>query len=445
MEEFLLYEGKVAVAIAVFYMFYRLLLSRDTLHLFNRAVLLSTAVLSFVLPFCVITVHRTVEVTADTGVMASDILLADVSGSPAVDWWATAILILYITGVAAVLARMAVSMASAIMIIRKGCLVHEGDGIRIIVTDRNITPFSYMKYIVMPEGDWAGDSAGIIVHETAHIRRRHSADVILVEVMAAFQWFNPAIWMLRADLRTLHEYEADDAVLRSGADINEYQYLLIRKAVGASGYSVTNSFNHSTLKNRITMMSRKKSSLWSAWKALYIVPLVGLSLAATARTVTDYSRPEKAVAVESDKSNEKSADSIATDGNKLRASNVLEEVMVVKYEKEEQKNDKEVKLSELEEKPLFEGQGMEAFSKYVNMNLVYPKVVDGKKSGAVTVAFTVGSDGKVKNVHVLRGVSQALDEEAVRVVSSSPLWTPGKIDGKAVDVNFVIPIVFKVK
>ena len=103
--------------------------------------------------------------------------------------------------------------------------------------------------------------------------------------MSAFQWFNPAIWMLRADLQELHEYEADDAVLRSGANIKDYQYLLIRKAVGKSGYSVANSFNHSILKNRITMMSKSKSPLRRGLRVLYLLPLVCLGIGLQARTV----------------------------------------------------------------------------------------------------------------------------------------------------------------
>ena len=116
-------------------------------------------------------------------------------------------------------------------------------------------------------------------------------DLLLVDFLSAFQWFNPAIWMLRADLQELHEYEADDAVLRSGANLKEYQYLLIRKAVSKSGYSVANSFNHSILKNRITMMSKSKSSLKRGLRVLYLLPLVCLGVGLQAQTV--YVSPDK--------------------------------------------------------------------------------------------------------------------------------------------------------
>jgi hypothetical protein len=161
-------------------------------------------------------------------------------------------------------------------------------GETLVITDAEIAPFSWMKYIVLSREDHENGYSQILIHEKAHIALRHSWDILFVDMITALQWFNPAMWMLKADLRAIHEFEADDAVLRSGADAKEYQYLLIRKAVSKSGYSVANSFNHSTLKARITMMLNQKSSRKGAWKALYVLPLVGISLAATAETKVDY-------------------------------------------------------------------------------------------------------------------------------------------------------------
>ena len=144
-------------------------------------------------------------------------------------WWQTALVVLFWAGAAFVLLRAAVSILSLFRIIRQGSLVREEDGCKILLTERDIAPFSWMKYIVLPRKDWEGPNGPIIAHEKAHIGYGHSAEVLLVDVLSAFQWFNPAIWMLRADLQELHEYEADDAVLRSGANLKEYQYLLIRK------------------------------------------------------------------------------------------------------------------------------------------------------------------------------------------------------------------------
>ena len=284
--DFLIYEGKVAVVLLVFYLFYRFLLKKETFHRFNRIVLVGTAILSFLLPLCVITIHR----PAEPGVMVMEMTaemreLAPEVGKTFPSWPVLMVILLFWAGVAFVLVRVIVSILSILKITRQGELVREEDGCRIVVTDRDIDPFSWMRYIVLSRKDWESNPAPILAHEKAHIGFRHSVESLLVDVLSAFQWFNPAIWMLRSDLRELHEYEADDAVLRSGTDIKDYQYLLIRKAVGKSGYSVSNSFNHSILKNRITMMSKTKTPYSRRLRALWLLPLVCLGLGLQARTV----------------------------------------------------------------------------------------------------------------------------------------------------------------
>ena len=286
MMTFLIYEAKVAAALAIFYMFFRLLLKKETFHRFNRVVLLAATVLSFALPFCIITVRKVVEMPPmEVGAATADAALAPVAAAPATPWWQVALAVLFFAGVAFVLARALVSVLSILRIIRRGEQVREEDGCRIVVTERDIDPFSWMKYIVLSRKDWEGQHAPIVAHEKAHIAYRHSVDLLLVDFMSALQWFNPAIWMLRADLQELHEYEADDAVLRGGTNLKEYQYLLIRKAVSKSGYSVANSFNHSILKNRITMMSKSKSPQLRGLRVLYLLPLVCLGLSLQAQTV----------------------------------------------------------------------------------------------------------------------------------------------------------------
>ena len=290
MLSFLIYEGKVAAALLVFYLFYRFLLKKETFHRFNRVVLVGTAVLSFLLPLCIITIHKPMEITSETVPMGlgEDMAMDLVPMAPeaaSAPWWPLALAILFFAGVAFVLVRVAVSILSITRIVRQGECVREEDDCKIIVTERDIDPFSWMKYIVLSRKDWEGEHESIITHEKAHIGYGHSVDLLLVDVLSVFQWFNPAIWMLRSDLQELHEYEADDAVLRSGANIKEYQYLLIRKAVSKSGYSVANSFNHSILKNRITMMSKSKSPLLRGLRVLYALPLVCLGIGLQAQTV----------------------------------------------------------------------------------------------------------------------------------------------------------------
>ena len=138
MQTFLIYEGKVAVALLVFYLFYRFLLKKETFHRFNRAVLVGTAVLSFLLPLRIITIHKPLEVApvaseplAPALELPAPELLSYVE--PAVPWWPVALTVLFWAGVAFVLARVALSILSLVRIVRRGTLVREEDGCRIIV------------------------------------------------------------------------------------------------------------------------------------------------------------------------------------------------------------------------------------------------------------------------------------------------------------------------
>ena len=304
MPEFVIYEAKVALLLAVFYICYRILLSRETLHRLNRIVLTGSVILSFILPFCVLTFHRTVEVAASAAMPAPTALLSAptaalaetpaavaaeaASAAPHGSWLPAALTLVYCLGVLFCLVRIGVELIQVSRIIRSGEKHPQEDGTTLVVVDRDLAPFSWMKWIVLSKEDYESGNSHILRHERAHIRLGHARDLLCVDILSALQWFNPVMRMLKDDLRAVYEYEADDAVLREGANIKEYQYSLIRKAVSASGYSITNSFNHSILKNRITMMSKRKSVTLRGLRALYVVPLVAAGLACNSQTVTDY-------------------------------------------------------------------------------------------------------------------------------------------------------------
>ena len=293
MVEFLIYDLKVAVLVAVFYMFYRLLLSRETYHRVNRAVLLGTAIASFILPLCVITLHKTVVVSGGSGLVTLDGLGTVEMAEPQTPFWQTVAVVVFFAGMAASLGFTLYNIFQVWRLISRSEHHQQPDGTVVCVADREVSPFSWMHYIVLSPSDYEAQDASVLAHERGHISLHHSLDVILVDVLTALQWFNPAMWMLRQDLRAIHEYEADAAVLSQGINMRQYQYLLIQKAVSHCGYSVANGISHSTLKNRIDMMLNKKSSSASLLKLLAFVPIVGAALALNAETVTDYVYAEK--------------------------------------------------------------------------------------------------------------------------------------------------------
>jgi len=399
--EFLIYDLKVAVLVAVFYMFYRLLLSRETFHRTNRLVLLATAVASFILPLCVITLHKTVVVSG-TGMVSFDGLgMAEAvdAAEPQMPLWQIIAIVAFFAGMAVTLGHTLVGILKVWRLIRHSERHQESDGIIICVTDHDVSPFSFCRYIVLSRSDYEANEASVLAHERGHIHQRHSLDVLLVDTLTALQWFNPAMWMLRQDLRAIHEYEADAAVLSQGINMRQYQYLLIQKAVATCGYSVANGITHSTLKNRIHMMLTNKKTNSASWmKLLAMLPIVGAALALNAETINHYvyedapEQPQKKVVKKGKKNasvkmNAKTIE-VKTDKDAVTGENVTVEMNADK----QKSNDWEKNLIFLSEQ--FEGADP----------LI---VIDGKV--ATTEKLKALDQKKVDNVTVLK------NEEALKV------------------------------
>ena len=282
MAEFLTYTLKVAVCLAVFYLFFKLLLARETYHRLNRILILSAVVLSFLLPVCVVTIKREIVLSAATSLVISPTGVLSETNEPVV--WLTILGVVYVLGVIVSLGSMSWSLLRLQKVFRQGERKELEGGMHLILMDEKTAPFSWGKYIVMSRKDWELAGSTVLLHEQAHIRLHHTWDLMLTDILGAAQWFNPAMVLLRQELRSLHEYEADAEVLRSGVAPKDYQLLLIRKAVGGRWYSVANSFNHNNLKKRINMMLQKKSSGMARAKSLLVLPLLCTAVLAFAET-----------------------------------------------------------------------------------------------------------------------------------------------------------------
>ena len=240
MGTFLVYILKSSVCLAVFYLFYRLLLSKETFHRFNRMALLGVMLLSCLLPLVKVTVEQASPVNAQVMSM-EDLLLMYQWNSEAVVLeegsrsfhWQEGLVLVYFAGLFFVIARHLWSLGRMLYLIRHSRCERLDNGVCLVVHRRKLAPFSWMRYIVISETDLKESGHHILVHEMAHIHHRHSWDLLLTEACAWLQWFNPAIWLLKQELQNIHEYEADEEVLRQGINAKEYQMLLIKKAVGA--------------------------------------------------------------------------------------------------------------------------------------------------------------------------------------------------------------------
>lgn len=286
MEALLTYTWRVAACLAVAWLFFRLLLGRETFCRLNRLVVLALLVLSFLLPLCVITVRREVPIPYEVWVHATEVRSAAAPVSAAAPFpWAALLGGLYLAGVLAAACRMAWSLAAVVRVIRRGRRERLADGVVLVRTPQPVTPFSWGRYVVLAETEPAEEVATILLHERAHVRLHHTWDLLFADLAGCLQWFNPAVWLLRRELCAIHEYEADRAVLEAGTDARTYQLLLVRRAVGTQAFVAANNFNHSKLQNRIAMMLKKRSSRWAAARALLILPLTAVALGAFARTL----------------------------------------------------------------------------------------------------------------------------------------------------------------
>ncbi|MCR4854208.1 MAG: TonB family protein [Prevotella sp.] len=286
---FFIYSLKVAACLIVFYLFYKLLLSKETFHAFNRVALLVVIALSVLIPWLKVTNAEPTTLSQGFVSLETMIVSAEVVDevTPAKPTVIQVLFVIYVLGVVVFLLREVVSVIRLMLLMRKGVCTTSSyltSNVKLMVMKDDVAPFSWFRYIVISEKDWWENPREILTHELAHIRRGHSFDVALCNVLIIFQWWNPAAWLLKRELQNVHEFEADEAVIHRGVDAKQYQMLLIRKSVGERLFSMANNLNHHSLKKRITMMTTKKSSPWQKAKALVVLPMAALAVAAFANT-----------------------------------------------------------------------------------------------------------------------------------------------------------------
>lgn len=306
MIEFITYLGQSALCLVALYLIYKATMSYETLHRLNRVTLLAIVILAAVLPLCRIEIVREIAVmpTPIVNDMGAAIVAVVADSTDTINFRSIAeyvLVVLFLSGTALMVVRLVLSWLSVVRIVRSGEREELGEGMRLTVVEKLGSPFSWFSYIVVARSDMAEHRDMILEHEMAHVRLRHSWDVLFVDLALILWWFNPAMWLLRRELQSLHEYQADDAVLNRGIDAKTYQLLLIKRAVGSRLHSVANCLNHSNLKNRITMMCRKQSSKWQSAKLLFVLPMVAISLSAFATTVYVETKSDDKVIEKNDK------------------------------------------------------------------------------------------------------------------------------------------------
>ncbi len=492
------YSIASSLLLAAMYLAYKWMLAGENQHRYNRAVLWVIYLVALVMPVLAPALENIgagqVEIAAASiGIDMPQASVIEVS-QPLLP---RVLLGAYVAGMAVAFLCTVIVAVRLAGIVTAGEKHAAGRYTLVIIDNRDVAPFSWLRYIVMSRADYEASGAVISVHETRHLNARHWADLVAAQAVAIFQWYNPAAWLMREELKTVHEYQADEAVMASGSDLRQYQMLLIKKAVGARFPSLANSLNHSKLKKRVTMMYKSKSSVAGRLRALALIPAGALALFVTnlpavASALSEASAAELAVSGDKDSENlmQKQAQSELVALNEKVAGVTGGKGKDIIYRASERKGERipaamyvtlkdgdgnsakfiakadtkgakaqtDGKVSSksdgskrgnavaaAETLPQFPG-GEAALMQFLADNVRYPEAaMKANRQGCVVVRFVVSSTGKVTDAEVVRSQGAELDAEALRVVNSMPDFTPGTVGGKAVSCNYTIPISFKLK
>ena len=328
----------------------------------------------------------------------------------------------YLVGFALCTAYLLFQMVAQTLIVfrlrRRHSVYRAGDGFDIprgaalILLDDDTAPYSFFNQIVVGTRGLSDDELRcILAHESLHVRQSHSLDILYARLICCLAWFNPFLWLIMRELRSVHEFQADAASL-DACSREDYLHLLYRQATGTGYGHITNNFKSINLKKRIVMMNKSKTR-FGAWKVVAALPVVALLLVV---------------------------------GCKHATTETVEQTAVIEATVEPVLFDySEDSLPEGFTAPEYEG-GMEALYKYLAENIQYPEQAksDGIQ-GRVLIRFVVMNDGSIVNVEVAKGIGGGCDEEAVRVVKGMSKWKPAIYEGKTVNVNYALPITFKLQ
>ena len=413
------YIIKSAMALALLYTCIIPLLEKETFHRLNRILILGCLIMSFAIPLVHFTggTNPTVDMVRQA-VQLPEVLIDGNAKEQSVWSWADIMTFIYIIGVVAIFTMTVVQTSSLILRMRQCEHITDNRGNTIVLTDCATSPFCVFHYIVMSRDDYANNRNYILTHEQEHIRLGHCIDLVILQVATIIQWFNPFVWLIGKNLKAIHEFEVDEAVLNKGIDATQYQKFLVVKAVGNRLQPFANNLNKESLKRRIIMMNQKKSNRWMMLKALFIIPVATLAVSVFASNTGVSTVTREAVRT----------------ANALPTANMQTQQSATKA------------YDVVEVMPKFKG-GESAMMEFLMMNMKYPQAaVKAKQQGRAVVGFVVRKDGTVSDVHITKSAGYAvLDEEAMRVVKAMPAWEPGKQKGKPVNVKYNVPITFRLK
>lgn len=429
MKEIFGYIVTVSVYMTVFYLFYLVSLSKDTMYARNRFYLITSLLLAVTLPLI------SFNLPSGSGLGELNHSITGLIRIEQVDITAgqhqyrlsnafALLLIIYLTGVVVSFSMLTHNIITLKRMIKKG----KSSGSRIIYTEnRQISGFSALGYIFLNNSLDDEESDRIARHEMKHLDYNHFADLLFMKLISVIFWFNPLVYLFEMSLKAVHEYQVDNDMIQNNSNsIPAYQELIFNQLFRTKIFSVQSAFSgHTLIKKRMIMMTKKKSGKFAGLKLLLLLPLITVFFILF--SCTNNEKGQLDTVNEPDTS--------------------IDEVVVMAYKETSLKLiQEEQPWTVVEEMPTFDGGDINKYRQWVQMNVKYPKIaVENGIMGKVYVAFVINTDGSVSDAAITRGVDPSLDNEVIRVISSSPEWVAGKNEGKEVRVKMSMSINFQLQ
>lgn len=469
MNQLFIYALKVNSSLLLFYLFYLVMYRRDTFLKIRRTYLLTAILFSFLYPLLQFgewfQQQKTVQVFA-AAINLDEIVVVSKKAAPVVFSTENILLSIYVLIAFSLLFKIILQTISIIFKSHKGDKITI-DGVEVIHLNENITPFSFFNFIFLNKDQHSSvELPEILTHELSHVRQRHSYDVILSEILTALCWFNPAAWLLKKEIKQNLEFLADNQVIISGFETKKYQYLLLNISCNYVDNQLINQFNISPIKKRITMMNKPKTSGKGLIKYSLILPAV-LTMLVISNT--------QDVVAELQNSTQRKTTALKKETVKFTAPKIQNlKKKTLKFTPPVITKDS---IFETVDTPPSFPDGDNGLIRYLSQNIKYPVIAqESGAMGKVIVKFIINQEGKVEGATIAKTemkelkpkitvtgygkndnkenvngnqtkatselAQKALENEAIRIVNSMPLWTPGKNKGQSVNVIYYLPINF---
>jgi TonB family protein len=431
------YFIKSTICLFLLYGFFHIFLRNHKTLLFNRFFLIFSLIFSLIIPLIEIQVRSGLPLINSLNKLSFN-SEQNIQHSGTIDsttsflTYQNLILFLYFSISLVLLIRFVLNILKLYSKIRVSFTINDSNTTLILVEEK-ILPYSFFRFIFVNRGDYESGKIEkeLLIHEEAHCSQYHSADIIIIELINLFLWFNPAIWLYRKAILSNHEFYADNEVLTK-SDSFDYQQLLLNNLLQNNTNYLVSNFKYSVIKSRLIMMSTiepANSGILRKTMACILILVLGSSLTISNSPNLNNALTESEIA-------KVPYSPINFEPNKTTSS----EFRIA--EKTESKINPSGSSLEM---PKFPGGDNEALL-WISKNTIYPKEAFARKIvGRVEVSFTVTSKGKIKNVRINNPVDPFLDTEAVRIVSSMPDFKPAIRSGLPVEAEMMLPITFSIK